>query len=244
MNSEDRCFCDLVPLYALDQLDEDNRRWVEDQVATYPDLADELSAFQEAVTAIPYSAPPIQLAANLKDRLFQRLEQTNNELEEVAPSLSGESAPALVSRLGQDQQDSPQYRTRALWFLKGILNSLFRHQQSDLPLDSAYRAVRSHQLKWRPDRVPGVEIALLHIEPIKREVVALLRAEAGVCYPTHRHAGVEEIYMLSGDLVIGENVYGAGDYIRSNRGSLHAPETRTGCIFLVRTSLSDEYLSE
>jgi anti-sigma factor ChrR (cupin superfamily) len=104
--------------------------------------------------------------------------------------------------------------------------------------------VRSQDLDWKPYRIPGVRVARLHRDPVRREVSALLRAEAGVCYPMHCHASFEEIYLLEGDLIIGEQVYRAGDYIRSEQGSLHSPSTRTGCMFFVRTSLDDEYLDE
>jgi quercetin dioxygenase-like cupin family protein len=101
--------------------------------------------------------------------------------------------------------------------------------------------VRSHNLTWRPYRTPGVMVAVLHINPIQQKVTALVKAESGVRYPTHRHAGVEEIFMLAGDLVIGEEVYGQGDYIRSPQGSVHTPETQGGCMFFVSTSLNDHY---
>jgi anti-sigma factor ChrR (cupin superfamily) len=108
---------------------------------------------------------------------------------------------------------------------------------------SLARAVRSQDLSWRPYRqISGVQVARLHHDRASRTVTAVLRAAAGVCYPAHRHAAFEEIYMLSGDLIIGDQVYGPGDFIRSESGSLHAPRTQDGCMFLVRTSLDDEYL--
>ena len=47
--------------------------------------------------------------------------------------------------------------------------------------------------------------------------------------------------LLEGDLVIGEEVFGAGDYIRSLSDSGHAPYTEGGCRFFFHTSLDDEY---
>jgi ChrR Cupin-like domain len=46
---------------------------------------------------------------------------------------------------------------------------------------------------------------------------------------------------LEGDLVIGNEVYGAGDYIRSSPGSSHAPYTNGGCRFFFHASMDDEY---
>ncbi|MBF2064501.1 MAG: cupin domain-containing protein [Calothrix sp. C42_A2020_038] len=102
-------------------------------------------------------------------------------------------------------------------------------------------AVRAQDIQWQPHLVPGVEIAILHTDNVKREVVGILRAQKGVHYPLHRHAIGEEIYMLEGDLIIGSEVYGTFDYIRSTPGSSHAPYTKGGCMFLFRTSMDDEY---
>jgi anti-sigma factor ChrR (cupin superfamily) len=84
-------------------------------------------------------------------------------------------------------------------------------------------------------------IAIVHRDEIKRELVGFLQAEAGVRYPCHRHAAMEEIFMLEGDLVIGDEVYGAGDYILSHPGSSHTPYTQGGCRFFFHTSMDDEY---
>ncbi len=194
MNADNYCFCELAPLYALDLLSEEERAWVEQQLIECPELAEELAEYQTAAAAIIYSSPAVEMAADLKDRLFDRL---------------GLDSPVTV------EEKAPP-----------------------LPFFS----VRSQDVNWRPhSRVPGVSIALLNTDPIKREIVGLLRAEPGVRYPFHIHATGEEIYMLEGDLVIGNEAYGAGDYIRSHAGSNHAPHTNGGCMFFFRTSMDDEY---
>jgi ChrR Cupin-like domain len=101
--------------------------------------------------------------------------------------------------------------------------------------------IRFQDLEWQPYSVPGVEIANLYIDNIKREVTGVLRAQGGVHYPLHRHATGEEIFILEGDLVIDGKVYGAFDYIRSEPNSSHAPHTIGGCMFFFRTSMDDEY---
>lgn len=106
----------------------------------------------------------------------------------------------------------------------------------------AHQAIRAQELHWQPHPVPGIRVAIVHTDEIRREVVGFLQAEPGACYPLHRHAAIEEIFMLEGDLVIGEEVYGAGDYIRSYPGSSHAPCTSGGCRFFFRSSLDDEFL--
>ena len=195
MNSENHCFSELAPLYALSALSQLERVWVEQQVVECPDLLEELASYQSAVTAIPYSSSPLPLPANLKHRLFEHLE--------------------LETPSSEQEQERPP---------------------------APFQAVHAQDLNWQPHTVPGVFVAIVHKDEVKREIVGFLRAEPGVRYPAHRHAAVEEIFMLEGDLVIGDDVYGAGDYIRSNLGSSHAPYTKGGCQFFFHSSMDDEDL--
>jgi anti-sigma-K factor RskA len=87
MNAEDRCFCELAPLYALNLLDDDERRWVEAQVLEHPELAAELAEHEVTVNALPYGTPVVPMAADLKDRLFQRLATEPAEPAEMAEPL-------------------------------------------------------------------------------------------------------------------------------------------------------------
>ena len=114
------------------------------------------------------------------------------------------------------------------------------HEVPD-PSPTSFQAVRSQDLSWQPHPVPGVFIAIVHMDEIKREIVGFLRAEPGVHYPNHCHGAEEEMVMLEGDLVIGDEVYGPGDYIRSHPGSSHAPYTNGGCQFFFHGSMDDEY---
>jgi hypothetical protein len=196
-DDEHRCFCELAPLYALDLLELEDRLWVEAQVIECPDLAEELASYQTAVGVIPYSAPMMPMAADLKDRLFDRL-----GLDPVEPIT-----------------DPP----------------------SDIPLDPVMFAIKSGDLPWQPHRMEGVQVAVLFIDEVNRMRHLVVKAAAGVVYPIHQHRGIEEIYMLEGELVIEGEVYLAGDYIRSYPNSIHAPSTSTGCMFLIRACIDDNY---
>lgn len=199
--NEHRCFCDLAPLYALDLLDLEERLWVEAQIVECPDLAEELASYQAGVAAIPYSAPLVPMAADLKDRLFDRL---------------GLDPPAS----GADLQ--PQTPLAA-------------------PSEPEKFAIRSGDLHWKPHRIEGVECALLFLDEVNRMRSMLVKAAAGVVYPLHQHCGIEELYMLEGELIIDGQTYLAGDYIRSHPNSIHAPSTITGCKFLIRACIDDNY---
>ncbi len=99
-------------------------------------------------------------------------------------------------------------------------------------------------VKWEPYIVPGIRIARLYTDLTNRILTGLLQAEAGASYPLHNHGDVEEIFMLQGDLIVGDRVYGSGDYTRTVPGMSHAPETRHGCMFFFRVSIDNQFLEE
>ncbi len=135
-----------------------------------------------------------------------------------------------------------------------IKGKLFDRLNLDLPVPDApaspiaassfvpFFAMRSDALKWESVGIPKVEIATLYHDAATREKTGLLRAEPDMHYPPHHHGGVEEIYMLSGDLTLEGVTYYAGDYIRSAAGSDHAAAySAAGCMFFFRSSLDDAY---
>jgi hypothetical protein len=120
---------------------------------------------------------------------------------------------------------------------------LFDRLALELPPDEPppYQAIRERDLHWQDHPTPGVRIAIVHRDEETRELVGFLRADPGVRYPFHRHAAIEEIFMIEGDLIVGDQVYGPGDYLRSLPGSAHAPYTLGGCRFFFHTSIDDQY---
>jgi anti-sigma factor ChrR (cupin superfamily) len=214
MNDEHRCFCELAPLYALGCLDEADRLWVEAQATESPELAAELAELEETAAAIAYAAPVVAPPPGLKGRLFQQLGVETCESDSIARL-------SAIPTANSNQLGQPDWMNR-------FSNS---------------EAARLRGMKWRRHRVKGVTYALLHFNLFTREVVVLLRAEPGTRYPLHRHRGIEEIFMLAGDLVIGERTYAVGDYIRSEAKSVHVVESRTGCLCYIRT-FGDQILRE
>lgn len=109
------------------------------------------------------------------------------------------------------------------------------------PLHPALFSIRAEELDWKPHRIEGIECAVLFVDLASRMRTLMVRAQGGIKYPTHQHQGVEEIYMLEGELEIEGNVYSAGDYIRSSPNTIHTPYTVTNCRFLIRACIDDNY---
>ncbi len=90
---------------------------------------------------------------------------------------------------------------------------------------------------------PGISCKLLANDGEKRRVTMLVRLAPGAAYPPHRHAGVEELHLLDGELVVDDKKLVPGDYLRSEPGTAdRLVWSRDGCTCVLITS-SDDVLS-
>ena len=97
---------------------------------------------------------------------------------------------------------------------------------------------------WRAMKAPGAYIKLLSYRPGDDYAVVLGRLDPGCSYPPHQHSGSEEIYLLSGDLRMGEHVLHAGDFHHSDPGTSHdSNHSVEGCTLLAVVS-SKEVLAQ
>lgn len=94
---------------------------------------------------------------------------------------------------------------------------------------------------FEPTAVAGIEARKLFVDHENDRVTMLVRMQPGTAYPEHVHADVEECFVLSGDLSVGELRMSVGDYQRAEIGSKHAVQsTENGCMLLLVSSLHDE----
>ena len=113
--------------------------------------------------------------------------------------------------------------------------------------DSGTAAVPAPAERWvEPewDEVaPGIFCKLLSTDTENDRVSMLVRLAPGTDYPPHRHAGVEELHLLDGELMIDDRRLVPGDYNRAEPGTLDTRVwTRTGCTCVLITSIRDVLL--
>ena len=97
---------------------------------------------------------------------------------------------------------------------------------------------------WVATAVPGIEARKLFVDEKNDRVTMLVRMAPGSAYPSHRHAGPEECFVLQGDLRTGEVVQHGGEYQRAERGSVHPSQsTEGGCVLLIVSSLRDTLIA-
>jgi quercetin dioxygenase-like cupin family protein len=89
----DEEFNTLAALQALDTLEESERRALAEKLQASPELQSELAAFETVISAIGYTAPPVPVAADLKNRLFQRIAELP-----IVPSPTENNHPSLIVR--------------------------------------------------------------------------------------------------------------------------------------------------
>jgi hypothetical protein len=188
---------ELAALKAIAALDPTNGD-LADALAGDPDFAADVTAFEAAVADLAYAAPPVPMTADLKQRLWARLE---------SPAQTGSETSELLQLLSISIAELKQQAVALEW-----------------------QAVAA---------APGFEIATWKIDRASRETALFVRAEGEGRFPDHRHAIGEVILVLEGDIIVGEQTYGVGDRIPSAAGSIHGPETRTGCLLLCIASLDD-----
>jgi len=95
------------------------------------------------------------------------------------------------------------------------------------------------QPEWE-EAAPGIACKLLAIDTEKNRLSMLVRLAPGTDYPPHRHAGVEELHLLHGELMINDKKLYPGDYIRVEAGSVdHRVWSETGCTCVILTSTKD-----
>jgi len=87
---------------------------------------------------------------------------------------------------------------------------------------------------------PGIFCKLMATDTQAHRVSMLVRLLPGVDYPPHTHAGLEELFLLDGELWIDDRKLSPGDYNRAEAGSGDKRVwSETGCTCVLVTSTQD-----
>ena len=92
--------------------------------------------------------------------------------------------------------------------------------------------VRGSTLEWKR-AAPGVgRIALRDDAPTGAQTL-LFKFEPRASYPEHDHPTGEDIYVIEGDMQIGDFSLTKGDYFRTPPGGRNSNRSEHGCVVLV-----------
>jgi len=106
------------------------------------------------------------------------------------------------------------------------------------------QTVREAAERWvEPDWkevAPGITVKMLATDTERDLVTMLVHLDPGVDYPPHSHAGMEELFLLDGELWIDDRKLYPGDYSRAEPGTSDSRVwSETGCTCVLITSPSD-----
>ncbi|MBS1826008.1 MAG: cupin domain-containing protein [Acidobacteria bacterium] len=136
----------------------------------------------------------------------------------------------------------PELRARLLANLKPQESVQVWRDWSDTPPAPIHKFA-SEEGAWEPIDIPGIRVKRLYVDPAKDIVSLLIQMDPGTSYPSHRHAGPEHCYVISGDLEVGGLALKTGDYQVANTSSVHTvTSTKNGCTILIISSMKDELL--
>ena len=96
--------------------------------------------------------------------------------------------------------------------------------------------------EWK-EAGPGISYMRLATDHERNRITMLVRLAPGADYPPHRHADLEELYLLGGELRVDERTLSPGDYLSSEPGTVdHRVWSESGCMCVLTTSLADGIL--
>lgn len=102
--------------------------------------------------------------------------------------------------------------------------------------------IHSATMAWEECGIPGVTVKVLAVDEARGYRTSLVHMQPGARLPEHRHAGVEEVFLLEGDFTVEGVRLAPGDLCYSDGGSVHGVgATEGGCTFLAVASVRDEY---
>jgi quercetin dioxygenase-like cupin family protein len=104
-------------------------------------------------------------------------------------------------------------------------------------------AVLVADVPWMPAAPPGLDFKVLHRDDARGYTTRLLRFAPGSSYPSHRHGGVEEVFIVSGSVVLNGVTLRAGDYCRSEAGTTEtAAFSAEGGMAIIVSSDADKFV--
>jgi anti-sigma factor ChrR (cupin superfamily) len=103
--------------------------------------------------------------------------------------------------------------------------------------------VWSKDAEWVESPLPGIRTKVLAVDHTRGVVTMLLQADPGAVYPSHRHSGPEECYVVKGSVMIDGRVLRAGDFHHADEDSDHGEITTADGAEVLLIGSTHDYLT-
>ncbi len=100
----------------------------------------------------------------------------------------------------------------------------------------------SAEAEWSETGLPGIRARVLAVDRVRSLATLLILAEPGAVYPSHKHHGPEECYVVRGSIVIDGRVLRAGDFHHADEDSDHGDITTTEGAEVLLVGAIEDYL--
>ena len=176
----------------------------------------------------------LHLDEDTNDREWVELRREFGDAVVDALALSAAAAPPphLKDRILARIAQNPEGRARSA--------SLPPGGRSILP---GVSAVLVADVPWMSAAQPGLDFKVLHRDDARGYTTRLLRFAPGSTYPSHRHGGTEEVFIVSGSVVLNGVTLREGDYCRSEAGTTEtAAFSLEGGLAIIVSSDADQFV--
>jgi RNA polymerase sigma-70 factor (ECF subfamily) len=189
-----------------------------------------------------------ELTVNVFDDVWRRAWEYDAACGSVVGWMMNQVRYRAMDRPRAEQRENPRNPSAA-----ATPHRMLEHPPASLQQRVAQRIVAETgaelillpQMLWREPEwrevAPGISCKLLATDTGKDRVSMLVHLEPGTDFPPHRHAGVEELHLLHGELMIDDRKLHPGDYNRAEPGTADSRVwSETGCTCVLVTSTRDE----
>ncbi|MCX6856039.1 MAG: cupin domain-containing protein [Verrucomicrobia bacterium] len=144
-----------------------------------------------------------------------------------------DTAAAIAAAASPRVTPSAEQRARILAAVKATPQKLPDISPlTELP--AGYRLMAHSKEGWEESEVPGFRTKMLSTGPHPGYRMMLVSFDPGTTYGDHEHDGIEELYMISGNLQTEGRLLGPGDFMRGEMGTHHHESySPDGCVALL-----------
>lgn len=91
----------------------------------------------------------------------------------------------------------------------------------------------AEDMPWGCSHVRGVSFKTLRYNATEKQGAVMVHMCAGTKYPHYDSEAGQDVYVIDGELLLGEQAVKRGSYVWVPPGEDHAPRTEKGCVLFV-----------
>ncbi len=99
--------------------------------------------------------------------------------------------------------------------------------------ETNFRFIDAEDLPWWCSDADGVSFKTLRYDETAKHGAVMVHMIPGTTYPVYEASAGQDVYVVDGELLLGDSVVRRGSYAWVPPGAHHAPRTVKGCVLFV-----------